>query len=210
MGAIIKFLIISAVFLINYVKCGPSPYATNYPYNSYGYDGEDSEGAGGMSAYLRNRLLDKGNDLKSAMDVSKFYNSDNESRGRDIMNERYGASTDTKKHTLGEDFNNDKSHNRKTIKSGFKNSYHKDESGSNSSYYEDSDDHGGKLVYNKLHHHGGDVADSKYNEGIRDGVHRDKYDDRYSGYDSRGSHDREHYLAENKGKLFHFYLFGIF
>lgn len=200
MSELIKIVVICAVIFIGFVNCGSGPYANSYPYNAYAYDGEESEGRGGTSAYVKNKILDKGNDLKSALDVTKFYDSENETKGRDLSNQRYGASTDTKKHTVGEDFNNDNSHNRKHVKSGFKNSYHKDESGSNSSYYEDSDDHGGKLVYNKKHHNGGDVSDTKYREGIRDGLQRDKYDDRYGGYDSRGSHDREHYLAENQGE----------
>lgn len=180
------------------------PYANNFPYKTYsisGTTGEDAEGRSDRSAFTKNQMTDRGNDLNSALDVSKYYNTENASKGHDLTQSKNGASTDLKKHTIGEDFETDKSHNRKQIKSGFRNSYHKDESGNNSSYYEDSDDHGGKLIYNKRHHHGGDVYDSKYNEGVRDGANRDRYDDRYGGYDTRGSRDREHYLAENQGKI---------
>uniref|UniRef100_A0A1B0DR89 Uncharacterized protein n=2 Tax=Phlebotomus papatasi TaxID=29031 RepID=A0A1B0DR89_PHLPP len=174
------------------------PYANDYPYVSYGYE-NGAQGSSDASGFVQNTLSDNGNNLKAAQDVSKFYNLENISNGHTLNHEKQGVSSDSLKHTTGEDFETDKKHNRKHVKSGFHNSYHKDESGSNSSYYEDSDDRGGKLVYDKRHGTKGDAHDSQYREGLRDGSLRDKYDDRYGGYDNRGTHNRHHLLAEDQG-----------
>ncbi|XP_059612798.1 uncharacterized protein LOC132259254 [Phlebotomus argentipes] len=174
------------------------PYANDYPYVSYGFE-NGAQGSTAASGFIQNQLSDKGNNLKAAQDVSQFHNLENISNGHNLNHEKQGSSSDTLKHTTGEDFETDKKHNRKHVKSGFHNTYHKDESGSNSSFYEDSDDRGGKLVYDKRHGTKGDAHDSQYREGLRDGSVRDKYDDRYGGYDNRGMHNRHHLLAEDQG-----------
>uniref|UniRef100_A0A1B0CUW0 Putative conserved secreted protein n=1 Tax=Lutzomyia longipalpis TaxID=7200 RepID=A0A1B0CUW0_LUTLO len=191
-------LVVLCAVLLSGGAYGGIPYANDFPYVSYGYEGGAS-GSADASGFVQNQLSDKGNNLKAAQDVSKFYNLENVSNGHNLAHEKQGASTDTLKHTTGEDFETDKKHNRKHVKSGFHNTYHKDESGSNSSYYEDSDDRGGKLVYDKRHGTKGDAHDSQYRENLRDGSLRDKYDDRYGGYDNRGTHDRHHLVAEDQG-----------
>lgn len=187
--------------VISVINC--LPYANDYPHQKYSYasgnlNDEREEGAD-IARSFKNEQLDTGNDLKSAQDISKFSNTENSSKEHDVANIKQGSTVDINKHTVGENLETDKSHNRKQVKSGFHNSYSKDETGNNSSFYEDSDDRGGKLVYNKRHKHGDDTYDSKFNDRYRDGVVADKRDDRFGGYDKRGRQDREHLVTENQG-----------
>lgn len=206
MTGLLSSVVLSVSFLIINVNCGPSPYANSYPYNggfsiAGGNSGLENHESTDASGFIKNRLSDQGNALKQSQDVGKFYNLENESKGHDIAHNKQGISTDKTHHTTGENFETDKSHNRNHIKSGFHNSYHKDESGNNSSYYENSDDRGGKIIYDKKQGTRGDAYDSKFNEGVKDGAVRDRYDDRSGGYDTRGSHDRQHMVAEDQGEL---------
>lgn len=191
------------LFVIILIKSVTSiPYANNYPYKSLDYSNSASDitGNGDASRYLKNELTDHGNNLKSAQDNGKFYDSENVSKLHDLNHLQKGTSSDIQKHSTGENFENDNSHNRKHIKSGFKNSYHKDESGNNSSFYEDSDDRGEKTIYNKRLGARDDIKDKRFSEGVRDGAARDKYDDRRGGFYNKGVQDRQHLLAENQGK----------
>lgn len=191
------------LFLIVLIKSVVTiPYANNYPYKTIGFSNAASEiaGNGDTNRFLKNELTDHGNNIKSAQDNGKFYDSENISKLHDLNHLNKGTSSDIQKHSTGENFENDNSHNRKHIKSGFKNSYHKDESGNNSSFYEDSDDRGEKTIYNKRLGARDDIKDNRFSEGVRDGAARDKYDDRRGGFLSKGTHDRQHLLAENQGK----------
>ena len=130
-------------------------YANEYPYQKYALSSGgsqmdslmDSDGA----RYLKNNLRDHGGKLKANTDTGNFYNVENTRNGHDMNQVKHGGTSDNLTHIQGEDFETDKSHKRKHIKSGFQNSYHKDENGSKSSFYEDSDDQGGKVVYDKRH-----------------------------------------------------------
>lgn len=177
------------------------PYATGFPYVKYEYGkgNRNTQGGADENGYLQNKLSDAGNNIKAAQDLGKFYNMENVSNGHSVQHMKQGTSADSQKSTTGEDFENDKTHKRKHVKSGFHNTYHKDESGSNSSFYEDSDDKGGKLVYDKRHGVKGDTHGSTYNEGLRDGASKDKLNNRFGGYDTRGSQDRQHFTAEDQG-----------
>jgi hypothetical protein len=175
-------------------------YANNFPYKKYAFGSAAAEGDSGNDGFLKNHLSDLGNNLNAAADVGNFYKLDNNLNAHDLHNLKKGISSDSQKHTAGENFENDKSHNRKNIKSGFSNSYHKDENGSRSSYYEDSDDHGGKKVYDKRDGLRGDDFISKVDEGFRNGAVRDKYDDRRTAFDTRGMRDQHHLLAEDQGE----------
>ncbi|GAB0096302.1 uncharacterized protein DMENIID0001_117930 [Sergentomyia squamirostris] len=194
----VRLVLFLMIHLFGGIVFSGLPYANDYPYVSYGYE-NNAQGATDASGYVQNALSDKGNNIKAAQDISKFHNLENISNGHTLKHDKQGTSSDSLRHTTGEDFETDKKHNRQHVKSGFHNTYHKDESGSNSSYYEDSDDRGGKLVYDKRHGTKGDAHDSQYQEGLMDGSVRDKYDDRYGGYDNRGSRDRHHLLAEDQG-----------
>lgn len=177
------------------------PYANDYPYNyEYGKNNRNTEGD--ENRFLANKLSDESTNRKAAAEAAKFFNMENETKNHNLAHSKNGAASNSLKETTGEDYENDKSHKRKHIKSGFHNTYSKDESGSNSSFYEDSDDRGGKLVYDKRHGVRGDANDSRYQEGLRDGTVRDKYDNRMSGYDSRDSQDRLHYLNDDRGNRF--------
>lgn len=189
---------------------GQSPYANEYPYKKYGYDlgisvggsrldsNTDSDGSG----FFKNRMRVAGGKINNLQDAGKFYNLENLQNGHDLSQSKKGATTDNLTHVQGEDFETDKSHKRKHIKSGFQNSYHKEENGSKSSYYEDSDDQGGKVVYDKRHGTKGDQHDTVYREGARQGVIRDKLDDRRAGYDTRDMNDRHQDFAEDQGEYF--------
>jgi hypothetical protein len=193
----------SELILIFYLICGTiaAPYANNFPYKKFAISNADAEADSDSGGYLKNQLSDHGNNLNAAADVGNFYSLDNNLNAHEMRNTKKGVSSDTLKHLAGENFENDKSHNRKNIKSGFSNSYHKDENGSKTSYYEDSDDHGGKKVYDKRDGLRGDDYISKLDEGYRNGAVRDKYDDRRGGHDTRGLRDQQHSLAEDQGEF---------
>lgn len=182
-------------------------YADSYPYKATGFtfmnDGgseSDSELAADSTGFIKNRVKTQGDKQNAGADVGSYRNMENVSNGHDIHHAKKGSSIDSVKHSQGENFENDKSHTRKHIKSGFQNSYHKDENGSKSSYYEDSDDRGEKLTFDKKQGIRGDNHDLNYSEGLKKGAVYDKYDDRRGGYDNRGSHDHHHLLAEDQGK----------
>lgn len=80
------------------------------------------------------------------------------------------------------DVGNKIGHKKGHHRSGFHNSYHKDESGSNSSFYDDGDDHGDEFIYKthkgtygdvgKQTNHGAHVEGQDYaNEGGRHGLY---------------------------------------
>lgn len=201
-----------SVYLVVFLKvinlAVGSYYANNYPYigveelNVGSRLSSDSHGAADNNAYLQKKSHDHGNDVQASQHGVNFYDKDNISKGHDLTHIKNGASVDDHKHVVGQNLETDKSHNRKHIKSGFHNTYNKDESGSNSSFYEDSDDRGGKLVYDKSHGVTGDAHDQKYHEGVRDGQLRDRLDDRHGGYNSAGKQDRQHYLEQDQGKSY--------
>jgi hypothetical protein len=177
------------------------PYANDYSYDKYGFKREGALSNSDESSYLKNNLRDQDGRLKSNVDSGISYNLDANKNHHDINQKKLGSSTDKLTHVQGENFENDKTHKRKHVKSGFTNSYHKDENGSKSSFYEDSDDMGGKQTFDKKHGTRGDNQESQYSEGQRNGVSRDRYDDSKSGYDSRDLIDQQRYRAEDMGEL---------
>lgn len=179
----------------------PQPYANDFPYQKYGFNRESSQADTDGTRYLKNNLRDEGGRSKVNTDRGLIYNLDSNSNSQNLQQVKRGGSTDNLTHVQGEDFETDKSHKRKHIKSGFQNSYHKDENGSRSSYYEDSDDKGGKVVYDKRHGTRGDQADSEYTEGLKNAVSKDKYDDRKTGFDNRDLQDRQQSYIEDQGKV---------
>lgn len=87
---------------------------------------------------MKKNLRDRDDRLKHNLDTGLAYNLDSDKNEHDLKQIKRGGSTDNLTHVQGENFETDKSHKRKHIKSGFQNSYHKDENGSRSSFYEDS------------------------------------------------------------------------
>lgn len=55
------------------------------------------------------------------------------------------------------------------------------------------------MKYDKLHGTKGDNHDAKYYENVRDGSARDKLDDRFGGYTTRGGQDRHHVVEQDQG-----------
>lgn len=186
--------------------CGSSvssyPYANDYPHVQYEYRKDNRNALADERSYHQNKVSDGADNRKAAFDQSKFHNTENLSNANNLQKGKKATSNNTLRETTGQDYENDESHNRKHIKSGFHNTYHKDEKGSNSSYYEDSDDRGGKLVYDKRHGMRGDENDSHYQENGRDENVRDKYDNRMASYDSRDAQERQQYLNRNSGSGF--------
>jgi Domain of unknown function (DUF4779) len=177
-------------------------YANDFPYQKYGYNVEKSAGDADGARYLKNKLRDQDGRLKSQQDSGASYLLDSAKNDHDLKHVKKGTSTDKLTHVQGEDFENDKTHKRKHVKSGFQNSYHKDENGSRSSYYEDSDDTGGKVVYDKRHGQRGDNQEQQFAEGLRNGISKDRYDDRRNGYENRDLQDQQRYHVEDHGKTF--------
>lgn len=177
------------------------PYANDYPYQKYGFNHEGSQSDTDTSRYLKNNLRDQGGHKKVNSDTGLTYHLDSDKNYKDFSQNKRGESTDNLTHVQGEDFETDKSHKRKHVKSGFQNSYHKDENGSRSSFYEDSDDKGGKVIYDKKHGTRGDQLDSQYNEGLKNGISRDKYDDRRTGFDNSDLVDRHQSYVEDQGEV---------
>jgi hypothetical protein len=196
LSAFVIFLVLSIV-----AKCFSQPYANDYPYQKYGFNHEGSQSDTDSSRYMKNKLRDQDGRLKVNSDTGLTYHLDSNKNNHDLQQTKRGGTTDNLTHVQGEDFETDKSHKRKHIKSGFTNSYHKDENGSRSSYYEDSDDTGGKTVYDKRHGTRGDQQDSHFTEGLRNGVSKDRYDDRRTGFENRDLADRQQSYVEDQGKV---------
>lgn len=196
----LRIFVIILVLCILRESIAQSPYANEFPYQKYGFNRESTQGSEDGTRFMKNNLRDQTGRLKANTDTSLNYNLDTTRNDHDLNQIKRGGTVDNLTHVQGEDFETDKSHKRKHIKSGFQNSYHKDENGSRSSYYEDSDDTGGKVIYDKRHGTRGDQADSQYTEGLKNGVSRDRYDDRKTGFDNRDLADRQQYHIEDQGK----------
>lgn len=87
-----------------------------------------------------------------------------------------------------------------SITSKKKYSYHKDENGSRSSYYEDSDDTLGDQRYEKKHGESEDQNSNQFREGLNRGIKRDKYDDRRVDFENRDLVDSLRQKDENLGR----------
>ncbi|XP_050074783.1 uncharacterized protein LOC126562348 [Anopheles maculipalpis] len=199
------------------------PYADDFPYQVHGRpvsvasasggsgvkklvsgSSKGASGEGGSDArdHRKEHAFDEAGSIGSASDAVRYHQLDNQLDGHRVLDASKGSTVDKVKHLAGENFEADKSHNRKHIKSGFSNSYHKDESGSKSSYYEDSDDHGGKQVYDNRHNQRNDYADKLYSQDRRNDYLRDHYDDRASGSELLGGHNYRRVGALDRGNAY--------
>ncbi|XP_055618083.1 uncharacterized protein LOC129763234 [Toxorhynchites rutilus septentrionalis] len=185
------------------------PYANNYPYStavvleSSVSKGASSKGAAEGGKDLRNfnsdHSFDAGESINSAADAARYHTLDNQLNSHRIADAARGGSMDKVKLSTGENYEADKSHNRKYVKSGFTNSYHKDENGSKSSYYEDSDDRGGKQVFDNRQNMKNDYNDHLYNKELKNNQLRDWQDDRFGGVEQRGVRDFHRQSAADRG-----------
>jgi hypothetical protein len=197
------------LFLVDFVV-GQGPYANDFPYGKYGFESGfttagsqvDSNAGQDISGFLKNRMRVGDGNLKAIADQGRSFDLQNAQNGHELAQSKKGATVDNLTHVQGEDFETDKSHKRKHVKSGFQNSYHKEENGSKSSWYEDSDDKGGKVIYDKRHGTRGDQHDAVYREGARAGLVKDKYDDRAANFDNRDMYDRQQDFAQDHGLCF--------
>uniref|UniRef100_A0A182K259 Uncharacterized protein n=1 Tax=Anopheles christyi TaxID=43041 RepID=A0A182K259_9DIPT len=196
------------------------PYADDFPYQVHGRPvavsggsgvkklvtsstkGASGEGGSDAQDHRKEHAFDEAGSIGSASDAVRYHQLDNQLDGHRVLDASKGSTVDKVKHLAGENFEADKSHNRKHIKSGFSNSYHKDESGSKSSYYEDSDDHGGKQVYDNRHNQRNDYADKLYSQDRRNDYLRDHYDDRASGSEMLGGHNYRRVGAFDRGNAY--------
>lgn len=198
------------LLLFTRLNTSTGSYAIQYPYHhdhhgpfqqshSDGHQTSSTNEAGDRNSLYKNHEQDKGNNIHTNEDVRNFVNKENLSKGHNLQSDKGGVTLEDKRHAAGENFETDKTHNRKEIKTGFHTTYSKDERGTNSSFYEDSDDHGGKLIYDKRHDAHGNIFDGKFHEGARDGHVQHKVDDRFGGYKAGTARDRQHFVAHDKG-----------
>ncbi|XP_058827812.1 uncharacterized protein LOC131687736 [Topomyia yanbarensis] len=187
------------------------PYANSYPYSTAivtetklvkgGSGKTTSQGGKDLRDFNRDHVFDEGGKINSAADAVRYHALDNQLNGHRITDSSKGGSVDKVKQLAGENFEMDKSHNRKQVKSGFSNSYHKDENGSKTSYYEDSDDRGGKQVFDNRQNLRNNYNDQLYGKELRNDHLRDRYDDRYGGTELRGIRDYHHQTTADRGNL---------
>ncbi|XP_058443103.1 probable serine/threonine-protein kinase clkA [Malaya genurostris] len=186
-------------------------YANSYPYSTAiiteskllkGISGKTSnQGGKNLRDFNRDHVYDEGGKINSGADAVRYHALDNQLNGHRIADSSKGGSVDKVKLLTGENFEADKSHNRKQVKSGFSNSYHKDENGSKTSYYEDSDDRGGKQVFDNRQNVRNNYNDHLYDKELRNDQLRDRHDDRYGGTELRGIRDYHHQAAADRGNL---------
>ncbi|KAK9704346.1 protein of unknown function (DUF4779) [Popillia japonica] len=88
-------------------------------------------------------------------------------------------------------------HKKGHHKSGFKNSYHKEESGSKSSYYDDSDDQGGEYFLNSKQGAYTDDNASVQRGSSSDGSKYVKDDSRRGAYDNQGLYHKDFGTNQN-------------
>ncbi|XP_053677897.1 uncharacterized protein LOC128728302 [Anopheles nili] len=220
------FSLMLLVALSNNLYIGAHPYADDFPYTGLRptsisvaspsnigetkilLSGGASKGAasGDSSNDARNHrkeyAFNEAGSIGSASDAVRFHKLDNQLNGHRVLDASKGSTVDKLNHLAGENFEADKSHNRKHIKSGFSNSYHKDESGSKSSFYEDSDDHGGKQVYDNRHNLHNGYGDKLYTQDRRNEYLRDHYNDRASGSDLHDGHNHLRAGALDRGNTY--------
>ncbi|XP_035788666.1 uncharacterized protein LOC118464964 [Anopheles albimanus] len=218
--------IIAMVLAVLLVNVHGLPYADDFPYHVYrpstlpaGPSAErqvmlkitgststakDSgiESASNTRDNRKDEAFGETGSINSAKDAVRYHQLDNHLDGHRLLDASKGSTVDKMKHLSGENFETDKSHNRKYIKSGFSNSYHKDENGSKSSYYEDSDDRGGKQVYDNRHNFRNDHLDKLYNQERRNDYLRDHYDDKRGGTDAQDTHNFHRAAALNRGNMY--------
>ncbi|XP_053699445.1 uncharacterized protein LOC128746422 [Sabethes cyaneus] len=207
-----RYAVLSAttvIFVLGLELSLANPYANGYPYSTAlvtetkllkGGSGKVSS-AGGKDVrdFTRDHVLDESGKIDSAADAVRYHTLDGQLNGHRIADTSKGGSVDKVKHLAGENFETDKKHNRKHVKSGFSNSYHKDETGSKSSYYEDSDDRGGKQVFDNRQNARNNYNDHLYDKELRNDRLRDRYDDRFGSADLRGVRDHQRHAAAGRG-----------
>lgn len=88
-------------------------------------------------------------------------------------------------------------HKKGHHKSGFRNSYHKEENGSQSSYYDDSDDQGGEYLLNKKHGAYSDDSSSKNSGSYLDGSKYLNDNSRSGAYNNEGLYHKDLGNAQN-------------
>ncbi|KAL9695759.1 hypothetical protein quinque_015044 [Culex quinquefasciatus] len=192
------------------------PYANGYPYSSSPVlaavvgtkvtVGGSAKGVTGgvkdLRDFHRDHVFEGGDKINSAADAVRYHALDNVVNGHRMADSSKGGSVDKVKHLAGENFEADKSHNRKQIKSGFSNSYHKDEKRQQRvRTTRTPDDRGGKQVYDNRHNLRNNYNDHLYNKELRNDQLRDRYDDRFGGVDLRGRGDLHHQAASDRGNL---------
>lgn len=117
--------LVTILVLCVFIKFSVSQlYANDYPYNKkFGFKTEDSRSETDGTRFMKNNLRDRDDRLKHNLDTGLSYNLDSDKNERDINQIKRGGSTDNLTLVQGENFETDKSHKRKHIKSGFNNNF---------------------------------------------------------------------------------------
>lgn len=104
-----------------------------------------------------------------------------------------GGYNDQAFHEQGEgsiaDAENKKGHSKGHQKTGFHNTYHKDESGSNSSYFDNGKDEGGDYQHNTKRGNAGNSAARRNQGSYLDGTHYEKDDGKQGSFNNKGHYD---------------------
>uniref|UniRef100_A0A8W7PW34 Uncharacterized protein n=1 Tax=Anopheles coluzzii TaxID=1518534 RepID=A0A8W7PW34_ANOCL len=192
------------------------PYADDFPYQVHGRpiatvsggsssagvkklvagSSQDARGEGGSDArdHRKEHAFDEAGSIGSASDAVRYHQLDNQLDGHRVVDASKGSTVDKVKHLAGENFEADKSHNRKHIKSGFSNSYHKDESGSKRpaqrllrDHYDDRASGSELLGVHQYRRVGALDRGNAY--GHRDGYAHNDHSDQHYGTQSYGGYD---------------------
>lgn len=142
----------------------------------------------GISSYANAQgqdKLDQGKFIK-AQDEGSYLAKDSDKKVKQDQGQYSNENFHQNGEGLIQNLENKADHKKGHHKSGFHNTYHKDESGSNSSYFDDANDEGGKYQYNGKHGSYGDVGTKKNHGSFSDGSHHEKDDSKQGSYHQGG------------------------
>ncbi|XP_060531669.1 GATA zinc finger domain-containing protein 14-like [Cylas formicarius] len=103
------------------------------------------------------------------------------------------------------DFGTKVAHKKGHHKSGFQNSYHKDESGSNSSYFDDGSDEGDEVVRKTSQGAYGDAGRQHQNGGHLDSAQFNQDQARQGNYNNAGRYDKDYGNRRNYNRNNNYY-----
>lgn len=136
----------------------------------------------------------------SNVDVNKKIFDDSRYAGGQVYNQDAGENV----HGVAQKKGHKKGHHN----TGFRNSYHKDESSNNSSYFDEYNDEADQSNYQNGRGRYGNEASKRYDNRKEDGIHHLQDNSRRGNYDRRGDsdsrnidhqdYDRKRYLADRR------------
>lgn len=185
-------------------------YASNYPYDSGSriYTGQHRIALNAnqdTNAMTKNYLHNNSQFVSNGEELLDSIRKDNDRRGHNSQQAQVDVQHKNDHRIRGENLESDKSHNRQFLKTGFHHVYNKDESGSNSSYHEDSDDRGENTVYDKRHGGMGELHDRKHQSGLQENAYAGRDNSNYKNYNSVDDNNNGFFQARKYGKSANLY-----